>query len=62
VNILGTLALADELIIDVPADIVRGPLNRVVDHLGARMEASGVVVVLGAILPDNVHGERILVD
>ena len=62
VIILGTLALAYKLIVDVSDDIVRGPLDRVFHNFGAWMEASGVVVVLSAILPDNVHGEGALVD
>ena len=62
VNILGTLALAYKLIVDVSDDIVRGPLDRVFHNFGAWMEASGVVVVLSAILRETVHGEGVLVD
>ena len=62
VHILCALALAHELVVDVPADVVRGPLDRVGEPIAARVEASRVVMILLAVLPDNVHGEGVLSD
>ena len=62
VDVLGVLGLAGQLIVDVPRDVVRGPLDGVGVEIGARIEASGVVVILSAISPDNVHGEWVLMD
>ena len=61
-DILLTLALANELVVDVPADLVWGPLNGVGEPIGARVETGGVVMVLSTIFPDNVHGEGVLGD
>ena len=60
VNILGALSLSDELVIDVPADVVGSPLNGVGEPVGLGVETGGVVMVLSAIFPDNVHGEGVL--
>ena len=54
-NVLGALGLADELVVDEPRDAIRGPLNRVGDPVGAGVEASGVVMILSTIFPDNIH-------
>ena len=61
VHIFGALALAHELVLDEPADLLRGPLDCVGDPVVARVEARGVVVVLGTIPPNDVHGEWIFV-
>ena len=50
VDVLLTLTLADELIVDEPCDGVRGPLNTVGEPVSAGVEASSVGVVLSAIL------------
>ena len=55
VNVLGALGLADELVVDEPRDTIWGPLNRVGDPVGAGVEASGVVMILSTIFPDNIH-------
>ena len=62
VHILGTLGLAHELVVHEPAHVVRGPLDGVSEPVAAGVEASGVVVVLSTISPDDVHGERIVGD
>ena len=59
VHVLLTLALAHKLVIDVPADVVRGPFDGVSEPISARVESSGVIVVLLTVLPDNVHGEGV---
>ena len=55
VNVLGALGLANEFVVDEPRDAIRGPFDRVGDPVGAGVEAGGVVVVLSAIVPDDVH-------
>jgi hypothetical protein len=54
-SVLGALSLANELVVDKPRDAIRGPFDRVGDPVSAGVEASGIVVILSAILPDNVH-------
>jgi len=55
VHILLTFALADQLVVDVPGDLVGSPLDGVGKPVRARVEAGGVGVILGTVLPDNVH-------
>ena len=62
VNILSAFSLSDELIVDEPANVVGSPLNGVGEPVRLRVETSGVVMVLSAIFPDNVHGEGVLGD
>ena len=62
VNILLTFALANEFVVDVPADIVGSPFDGVGEPVRAGVETGGVVVVLSSILPDDVHGEGVLSD
>ena len=55
VHVWGVLGLADEVVVDVPGHVVWGPLEGVGVPFVLGVEASGVVVVLLAILPDDVH-------
>jgi len=62
VHVLSALSLSHEVVVDVPADVVRGPLDGVSVPIGVGVEASGVVVVLGAIPPDDIHAVGVLMD
>ena len=62
VHILGALALTYKLVLNEPADLLRSPFNGVSDPVSAGVEASGVVMILSAVSPNNVHGEGILVN
>ena len=54
-NVIGALSLADELVVDEPRNAIGGPLDSIGDPVTARVETSGVVVILSTILPNNIH-------
>ena len=55
VHVLGALRLAGQLAVHEPAHVVRSPLNGVSVPVGTGLETCGVVVILVAVSPDNVH-------
>ena len=55
VHVLGALRLAGQLAVNEPAHVVGSPLDGVGVPVGAGLETRGVVVILVAVPPDNVH-------